>query len=171
MKTEDFNFDLPEHLIAQTPLRNRTDSKLLILNKETGEIEHKHFSDVIDYLEEGDALVINDTKVIPARIIGTKEEGINSLDEYIIRDLLYQNAKIDLFGVGENLITAKSNPVFEFPRIHKSTLPPCSKALIPKGTSLKTLPSEKGKRCSYNPATSILIAIKNCGSGFSMPAV
>ena len=74
MKTEDFNFVLPEHLIAQTPLKNRTDSKLLVLNKETGEIEHKHFSDVIDYLEEGDALVLNDTKVLPARLYGVKEE-------------------------------------------------------------------------------------------------
>ena len=74
MKTEDFNFDLPEHLIAQTPLKNRTDSKLLVLDKETGKIEHKHFSDIIDYLEEGDALVLNDTKVIPARLYGVKEE-------------------------------------------------------------------------------------------------
>lgn len=74
MKTEDFNFELPEHLIAQTPLKKRDESKLLVLDKETGNIEHKHFSDIIDYLEEGDALVLNDTKVIPARLYGIKEE-------------------------------------------------------------------------------------------------
>ena len=74
MKTEDFNFELPEHLIAQTPLKNRDESKLLILDKKTGNIEHKHFSNIIEYLEEGDALVLNDTKVIPARLYGVKEQ-------------------------------------------------------------------------------------------------
>jgi len=74
MKTDDFNFELPEHLIAQTPLKKRDESKLLVLDKKTGNIEHKHFSDIIDYLEEGDALVLNDTKVIPARLYGVKED-------------------------------------------------------------------------------------------------
>ena len=74
MKTEDFNFELPEHLIAQTPLKKRDESKLLVLDKNTGKIEHKHFSNIIDYLEEGDALVLNDTKVIPARLYGVKED-------------------------------------------------------------------------------------------------
>ena len=73
MRTEDFDFDLPEELIAQTPLEKRDSSKLLVLNKETGEIEHKHFTDIIDYLIPGDVLVINDTKVIPARLHGIKE--------------------------------------------------------------------------------------------------
>ena len=74
MKTEDFDFNLPEHLIAQTPLKKRDESKLLVLDKITGNIEHKHFSNIVDYLEEGDALVLNDTKVIPARLYGIKEE-------------------------------------------------------------------------------------------------
>lgn len=74
MKTEDFNYELPEELIAQTPLKKRDASRMLVLNKNTGEIEHKHFTDIIDYLEEGDTLVVNDTKVIPARLIGVKEE-------------------------------------------------------------------------------------------------
>jgi len=74
MRTEDFNFELPEHLIAQTPLKKRDESKLLVLDKKTGNIEHKQFSNIIDYLNEGDALVLNDTKVIPARLYGTKEE-------------------------------------------------------------------------------------------------
>ena len=74
MKTEDFDFYLPEDLIAQTPLKQRDSSKLLVLDKKTGQIEHKHFTDIIDYLKKGDVLVLNDTKVIPARIIGVKEE-------------------------------------------------------------------------------------------------
>ena len=74
MKTEDFNYNLPEELIAQTPLKNRDESRLLVLDKETGNIEHKHFYDIIDYLNEGDSLVLNDTKVLPARLFGIKEE-------------------------------------------------------------------------------------------------
>lgn len=74
MKTDDFDFELPEELIAQTPLSKRDDSKLLILHKETGDIEHRHFSDIVDYLKEGDVLVLNDTKVMPARLYGVKEE-------------------------------------------------------------------------------------------------
>ena len=74
MKTDDFDYYLPEELIAQTPLEKRDESRLLVLDRETGEIEHKKFYDIIDYLESGDALVINDTKVIPARIIGVKED-------------------------------------------------------------------------------------------------
>ena len=74
MKTEDFNYDLPEELIAQTPLENRDESRLLVLSKKTGDIEHKHFYDIINYLEEGDALVLNDTKVLPARLFGVKED-------------------------------------------------------------------------------------------------
>ncbi len=73
MKTEDFNYELPEYLIAQTPLQKRDASKLLVLDKRTGEIEHHVFSDILDYLNEGDVLVVNDTKVIPARLYGEKE--------------------------------------------------------------------------------------------------
>lgn len=74
MKTEDFDYYLPEKLIAQTPLEKRDESKLLVLDKKTGEIDHKHFKDIVDLFEENDVLVLNDTKVIPARLIGTKEE-------------------------------------------------------------------------------------------------
>ena len=73
MKTEDFDFNLPENLIAQTPLEKRDNSKLLVLDKETGKIEHKHFFDIIDMLNKDDVLVLNDTKVIPARLYGIKE--------------------------------------------------------------------------------------------------
>ena len=74
MNTKDFYYDLPEELIAQDPLLNRSSSRLMLLNKETGEIEHKHFYDILDYLHPGDCLVLNETKVIPARLYGVKED-------------------------------------------------------------------------------------------------
>ena len=72
MKTSDFYFDLPKELIAQDPLTDRSASRLLVIHRKTGELEHKHFTDIIDYLMPGDCLVINDTKVIPARLIGER---------------------------------------------------------------------------------------------------
>ena len=72
--TKDFDFDLPEELIAQTPLKDRTSSRLLVVNKTTHTIEDKHFSDLLEELEEGDTLVVNNTRVLPARLYGTKEE-------------------------------------------------------------------------------------------------
>ena len=72
MKKEDFYFELPEELIAQDPLEDRSSSRLLVLDKHTGEVRHRIFRDVLDYLEEGDCLVINDTKVLPARLIGSR---------------------------------------------------------------------------------------------------
>ncbi len=87
MKTEDFNYELPESLIAQTPLKNRDESRLMVLDKITGEIEHKHFYDVIDYLEEGDVLVLNDTKVMPARLFGIKEETGSHIEILMLKEL------------------------------------------------------------------------------------
>lgn len=72
MKTSDFYYDLPKELIAQDPLADRTGSRLMVLHRDTGKIEHKHFYEIIDYLNPGDCLVINDTKVIPARLIGER---------------------------------------------------------------------------------------------------
>ena len=72
MKTSDFYFDLPQELIAQTPIEPRDHSRMLVLSRETGEITHKHFYDVIDYLNEGDTLIVNDSRVLPARIYGEK---------------------------------------------------------------------------------------------------
>lgn len=74
MKTDDFDYFLPEHLIAQTPLLKRDESRLMVLDKKTGKIEHKSFRNILDYMEKGDTLVLNDTKVIPARLYGVKEE-------------------------------------------------------------------------------------------------
>ena len=73
MKVSDFDYPLDESLIAQTPLTKRDESKLMILNRKTGAIKHQKFYEIIDYLNQGDALVLNDTKVIPARLIGIKE--------------------------------------------------------------------------------------------------
>lgn len=73
MDVKDFYYDLPQELIAQDPLEDRSSSKLLVLDKETGEVEHRIFRDILSYLKPGDCLVINDTKVIPARLIGSKE--------------------------------------------------------------------------------------------------
>ena len=74
MKTSDFFFDLPKELIAQDPLEDRSASRLMVLHRKTGMIEHKHFTDIIDYLNPGDCLVRNNTKVIPARLYGTRED-------------------------------------------------------------------------------------------------
>ena len=74
MKTSDFYYDLPEELIAQTPLEKRDNSRLLVLDRQTGQIEHRHFYDIGDYLEEGDLLVVNNSRVLPARLYGFKEE-------------------------------------------------------------------------------------------------
>lgn len=87
MKTDDFDYYLPEELIAQTPLAKRDSSKLLVLDKKTGNIEHRHFSDIIDYLDSNDVLVLNDTKVIPARLIGTKEDTGAVIEVLMLKDL------------------------------------------------------------------------------------
>ena len=73
MNTKDFYYDLPEELIAQHPLKDRAASRLMVLDRKTGEIGHKHFYDIVDYLNEGDCLVMNNTRVIPARLHGVKE--------------------------------------------------------------------------------------------------
>lgn len=90
MKLEEFDYYLPEELIAQTPLEKRDSSRLLVLDKKTKEYEDKHFYNIIDYLEEGDTLVLNDTKVLPARLIGEKEDT-----KAVIEVLLLKNTEKD----------------------------------------------------------------------------
>ena len=87
MKTDDFDYYLPEELIAQTPIKERDHSRLLVLDKKTGEIVHERFDHIINYLNKGDVLVINNTKVIPARIIGTKEETGAVIEVLMLKDL------------------------------------------------------------------------------------
>ncbi len=90
MKTDDFDYDLPEELIAQTPLKKRDSSKLLVLDKKTGDISHQTFTDIIDYLNPNDTLVLNNTKVLPARLIGQKEDT-----QAVIEILLLKNIEKD----------------------------------------------------------------------------
>ena len=87
MKTEDFDYYLPEELIAQTPLEKRDSSKMLVLDKKTGKMTHEHFNNIINYLDENDVLVLNDTKVIPARLYGTKEDTGAVIELLMLKDL------------------------------------------------------------------------------------
>lgn len=87
MKTDDFDYFLPEDLIAQTPLKDRASSRLLVVDKKSGELEDRHFSDILDYLKPGDALVLNETKVIPARIIGVKAETDGAVELLLLKEL------------------------------------------------------------------------------------
>ena len=107
MKTSDFYYDLPEELIAQVPLEDRTSSRLMVVDKKTGELEHKHFYDIIDYLEEGDCLVLNDTKVIPARLIGERK-GTGARVEFLLLNRLDINRWETLVYPGK-----KAKPGFE----------------------------------------------------------
>lgn len=91
MKVSEFNYELPEELIAQTPIEKRDESRLMVLNKQKRTIEHKTFKDIIDYLEPGDVLVRNNTKVIPARLYGKKETGAN------VEFLLLNNIEGDIW--------------------------------------------------------------------------
>ena len=92
MNTKDFWYDLPEELIAQTPLKQRDASRMLHLDKETGAIEHRHFTDILDYLRPGDCLILNDTRVLPARIYGVKEET-----GAVVEFLLLKQRELDLW--------------------------------------------------------------------------
>lgn len=85
LKKSDFYFELPPELIAQDPLEDRSSSRLLVLDKETGEIEHKVFTDIVDYLHAGDCLVLNNTKVIPARLMGTKAETGAAIEVLLLK--------------------------------------------------------------------------------------
>ena len=106
MQTSEYDYDLPENLIAQTPLKNRSASKMLVMDRQTGSLEHKEFTDILDYLNKGDVLVINDTKVIPARLIGTKEETKATIELLLLKE------------VGDDTWECLSRP---FKRLHVGT--------------------------------------------------
>ncbi len=86
MKTSDFKFDLPQELIAQVPIEDRASSRLMVLDKETGNIEHKVFRDIIEFLNPGDCLVLNNTRVIPARLIGEKLETGGKIEFLLLKE-------------------------------------------------------------------------------------
>lgn len=87
MKTEEFDYELKEELIAQTPILTRDQSRMMVLDKKTGKIEHKHFNDILDYLDENDVLVLNDTKVLAARLLGVKEETNAVIELLMLKNL------------------------------------------------------------------------------------
>lgn len=87
IKTTDYDYDLPLELIAQTPLTNRSESRLMVLNRKNKTVEHKKFSDIVDYLNENDVLVLNDTKVIPARLIGEKIDTKAVIEVLLLKDM------------------------------------------------------------------------------------
>ena len=86
LKTHDFYYDLPEELIAQTPLERRDGSRLMVLSKDTGEIEHRHFYDLPEYLQPGDTLVLNDSRVLPARLLGHRVPTMGAVEVLLLRD-------------------------------------------------------------------------------------
>lgn len=94
MKTSDFYYELPQELIAQTPLEDRSASRLMVLDKKSGAVEHRHFRDIADYLNEGDALILNDTKVLPARLYGEKEDTGGAIEF-----LLLHRKELDVWEV------------------------------------------------------------------------
>ncbi len=133
MNTEDYNYELPEELIAQTPLKERSASKLLVLDKSSKTLEDKNFKDIIDYLEKGDALVINDTKVIPARLIGFKEDTGAKIEILLLKNLegdswecLSKPTKRLHIGTvisfGEGLLKARVDEILEEGIVHVSFL-------------------------------------------------
>ena len=155
MKTHDFWYNLPEELIAQTPLEQRDASRLLVLNRETGAVSHRHFYDILDYLQPGDCLVMNDSRVLPARLLGHRPTG-GAVEVLLLRDLgnkqweclckpgrKMQPGNEVIFGNGELTATVKEvredgNRVVEFhytgiflevlERLGKMPLPPYIKA-------------------------------------------
>ncbi len=123
MKASDFNYELPPELIAQVPLVDRTQSRLLVLNKHTGEIKHRHFFDILDYFKAGDVLVRNNTRVIPARLFGTKEETGARVELLLLKqntdiwECLVGNAKVVKLGTivsfGDGLLRARCIEILE----------------------------------------------------------
>ena len=152
MKTSDFYYELPEELIAQDPLEDRSSSRLLVLDKKTGETEHHVFREIVNYLDPGDCLVINDTKVIPARLIGAKEEtgakievlllkrGADDVWETLVKpgrkakpgtrisfgDGLLTGEVVDIVDEGNRLIHFEYEGIFEeiLDRLGQMPLPP-----------------------------------------------
>lgn len=124
MTKQDFYFDLPEELIAQTPLLKRDSSRLLTLNKDTGEVKHKTFTNLLDYLKEGDTLVLNNSRVLPARLIGEKKDTKGAIELVLLKETTEnvwecltkpgKRAKIGVeFVFGDGLLTAKIIDIIE----------------------------------------------------------
>ena len=170
MKTQDFWYDLPQELIAQTPLQQRDASRLMVLNRENGKVSHRHFYDVIDYLQPGDCLVMNDSRVLPARLLGHRPTG-GGVEVLLLRDLgekrweclvkpgkKMQAGQDVIFGNGELTATVAAvqddgNRVVEFhyegiflevlERLGKMPLPPYIKAELADQERYQTVYSKQ----------------------------
>ena len=131
LKTSDYYFDLPQELIAQDPLEDRASSRLLVMDKNTGKIEHRIFSDIKEYLRPGDTLVLNDTKVIPARLLGTKEDTGANAEILLLKRLGANDGSLkavilDVLDEGNRLVEFEYEGVFEevLDRLGEMPLPP-----------------------------------------------
>ena len=124
MNVKDYDYDLPEELIAQDPLEDRSSSRLMVLDRQTGDVEHRHFTDILEYLHPGDCLVINSTKVIPARLFGVKEDTQAKIEVLLLKrkendiwETLVQPGKKAKPGTklvfGDGLLTAEVVDVVE----------------------------------------------------------
>ena len=170
MKTHDFWYDLPEELIAQTPLEQRDSSRLCVLNRQTGEVTHRHFFDILEYLQPGDCLVMNDSRVLPARLLGHRPTG-GAVELLLLRDLgnkkweclakpgrKLQRGQQVMFGNGElsaTIVEVKDdgNRVVEFyyegiflevlERLGKMPLPPYIKAELQDQERYQTVYSKE----------------------------
>lgn len=129
MNIEEYSYDLPEELIAQTPLKDRTDSRLLVINRTNETYEDKHFYNIIDYLKPTDILVINDTKVIPARLIGEKEETKAKIELLLLKDMgsdtweclakpVKRLHKDTIVSFGDGLLKAQINEILDSGIVH-----------------------------------------------------
>jgi S-adenosylmethionine:tRNA ribosyltransferase-isomerase len=96
MKLSQFTYNLPANLIAQNPAKRREDAKMLVVHKDTGEMEHKHFRDILDYFDEKDIFVVNNTKVFPARLYGQKEKTGAQIEVFLLRELNQTNRLWDV---------------------------------------------------------------------------
>lgn len=170
MKTRDFYYDLPEELIAQTPLERRDSSRLMVLNKENGEVMHRHFYDIMEYLQPGDCLVLNNSRVLPARLIGHRPTG-GAIEVLLLKDLgnkcweclckpgkKMQVGNSVIFGDGELTATVRQvqetgNRIIEFhyegiflehlERLGKMPLPPYIKAELSDQERYQTVYSKE----------------------------
>ena len=170
MKTRDFWYDLPEELIAQTPLEKRDTSRLLVLDRQTGAVSHRHFYDIIDYLKPGDCLVMNDSRVLPARLLGHRPSG-GAVELLLLKDLgdkkweclakpgkMLREGQEVVFGNGEltaTVLTVKEdgNRIVEFyfegiflevlERLGKMPLPPYIKAELQDQERYQTIYSRE----------------------------
>ena len=119
MNVKDYDYDLPEELIAQDPLEDRSSSRLMVLDRQTGDVEHRHFTDILEYLHPGDCLVINNTKVIPARLFGVKEDTQAKIEVLLLK-------RKDVVEEGNRLIQFHYDGIFEeiLDQLGQMPLPP-----------------------------------------------